>query len=118
MEHAIAVALGSSHARSASFPTGHSAEVVVFPRSFARSAEAPLAPLLNATERLQAAACAQKAAVAAWRGSLGEAAQSLAALESSMRRYESRLAALTLKEIGAKSRELAAIMDQALTVKG
>lgn len=118
MEHAIAVALGSDRAPAASFPSGCSAEIVAFPGPFARGSAAPLAPLLNATEKLQAAASAQKAAVAAWRRSLGQASQSLEALESSMRRYESRLAALNFDPIGAKSRELAAIMDKAIAVTG
>lgn len=34
-----------------------------------------------------------------------------------MQRYERRLSALDLSDIGAQSRELATIMDKALTVK-
>jgi hypothetical protein len=118
MEHAIAVALGSVHARSASFPPDHSAEIVAFARPFARNDAALLDRLLKAANKLQAAAHAQKAAVAGWCGALDDAAQSLEALETSMQRYEHRLSALDLSDIGAKSRELATIMDKALTVKG
>lgn len=121
MEHAIAVALGSVRPRAASFPPDHSAEIVAFPRPCpppAQSDAPQLAPLLKAAERLQAAACAQKAAIAVWRGSLDDAAQSLKALEGSMAGYERRLASLDLNEIGARSRELAAIMDKAIVAQG
>ena len=121
MEHAIAVALGSVHPRSASFSPERSAEIVAFPRPSAPRArgDAPqLADLAKAVEKLQAALCAQKAAVAAWRGSLDDAARSLKALEGSMVGYERRLASLDLSEIGARSRELAAIMDKATAAKG
>lgn len=118
MEHAIAVALGSVHARTASFPPDHSAEIVAFPRSFARKDATPLDRLQRAADKLQEAAQAQIDAVAGWRSALGDAAHSLEALETSMLRYERRLSALDLSEIAAKSRELATIMDKALIVKG
>jgi hypothetical protein len=117
MEHAIAVALGSVHARAASFPPNHSAEIVAFPRPpahFGRNDADRLDSLVKAAEKLEAALSAQKAAVAVWRGSLASAAQSLGTLEASMLRYESRLSALDLSEISARNLELAAIMDKAI----
>lgn len=121
MENAIAVALGSVHPRSASLPPDHSAEIVAFPHPFApraRGGAPQLADLTRAAEKLQAALCAQKAAVASWRDSLDDAARSLKALEGSMVGYERRLASVDLSEIGARSRELAAIMDKAIAAKG
>jgi len=120
MEHAIAVAFGSVNTRNRVFPPDHSAEIVDFPRSFASPAQndaESFAQLQKAAEKLEAAASAQKAAVATWRSSLDGAAQSLEALEASMHRYDRSLTALDLSEITEKSRELAAIMDKVIAVK-
>ena len=129
MEHAIAVALGSVHVQAASCAPApspvharkHAGNIVAFPRPFASPTHdhsVSLDPLLKSTERLHAVTLVEQAAIAAWRGSLNDAARALETLEASMVSYERRLASLALNRISASSLALADIMDKAITDKG
>jgi hypothetical protein len=129
MEHAIAVAFGSIQVKPASCAAApspdhtrnQSGNIVTFPRPFASPTHdhsGSLDPLLKSTERLHAVTLVEQAAIAAWRGSLNDAAHALETLETSMLSYERRLASLDLSGIAAKSLTLAEIMDKAIVAKG
>ncbi len=119
MEHAIAVALGTSHAQPDRFPAGHSAEVIVFEARSPKCEQAtPLSRAEIAADRLHQATLTQQAAIAVWREALNGTAQSIRRLEESMTLYDRRLAMLNLTDLEESSLRLATMMDGLRVARG